>query len=236
MQGRSLARTLIVLATASAFAVVGSVSPAAAAGMTVADWQMNEPPGARTMQDSSGSGLSGTIGTAIRTGVVVGGATGYSFPGQNQDGVRPERLVTVYGSALNPWTAGFAVTVRFYTGAGTQNIVQKGQSGTAGGFFKVDMDQGRAFCTFRGSEGQRGIGSSQTLWDHSWHTVRCERRSTGVTITVDGGAPRTTTGPTGSIGNGSALTIGGKASCSPPQVGCDYFVGGIDGVRVEKLF
>jgi Na+-transporting methylmalonyl-CoA/oxaloacetate decarboxylase beta subunit len=65
-----------VLLIASASAVVDSAS---AATTTVADWEMNEPAGSTTMLDSSGSNLSGTIGSAVQTGAVVSGATGYRW-------------------------------------------------------------------------------------------------------------------------------------------------------------
>ena len=84
------------------------------------------------MWDSSGAGLTGKIGTLVQTGVWLNGAKGYRWTGQNLDGVRPERLVTVDSRALNPDTRGFAVTVRMLTGTGWQNLVQKGQATTAG--------------------------------------------------------------------------------------------------------
>jgi hypothetical protein len=165
----------------------------------------------------------------------VSGAKGYRWSGQNKAGYHPERLVTVQSSLLNPGTGGFAVTVRLYTGAGDQNILQKGQSRTAGGMFKIDMLRGFVICTFKGSSGRAAIGSRQTVWDHVWHTVRCERRSTGVTIIVDGGAPRTNAGATGNIANTKPLSIGGKAACDGTTVQCDYYVRLLDRAVVQRL-
>jgi hypothetical protein len=221
---------VLLIATASA-----GVDSAFGATTTVADWEMNEPAGSTTMLDSSGSNLSGTIGSAVQTGVVVSGATGYRWSGQNKAGYHPERLVTVQSSLLNPGTGGFAVTVRLYTGAGDQNILQKGQSRTAGGMFKIDMLRGFVICTFKGSSGRAAIGSRQTVWDHVWRTVRCERRSTGVTIIVDGGAPRTNAGATGNIANTKPLSIGGKAACDGTTVQCDYYVRLLDRAVVQRL-
>jgi hypothetical protein len=220
-----------VLLTASLSAGVDSAS---AAATTVARWEMNEPPGSRTMRDSSGSNLSGTIGSAVRTGVVVSGATGYRWPAQNRTGYHPERLVTVQSSRLNPGTDAFAVTVRLYTGAGDQNILQKGQSRTAGGMFKIDMLKGQVICMFKGSAGRAAVRSSQTVWDQRWHTVRCIRRSTGVTIIVDGQS-RTTAGATGNIANSKPLSIGGKAVCNGTTIQCDYYVGLLDRAVVERF-
>ena len=212
----------------TAFAGVGSAFAA-----TVARWEMNEAAGARTMRDSSGS-LSGTIGSAVQTGVTVGGATGYRWSSQNKAGRRPERLVRVASSRLNPGTGRFAVIVRLRTGAGDQNIIQKGQARTAGGMFKLDMVRGRVFCTFKGSAGRVGIGSRRSLNDGAWHTVRCERRSGRVTIVVDGATRRTRFGRSGRIANSWALAIGGKLHCDPPRVGCDYYVGLLDRAVVKR--
>jgi hypothetical protein len=220
-----------VLLIVSASWGVGS----ALAATTVADWEMNEPTGARTMRDSSGSNLSGTIGSAVQTGVVVGGATGYRWSSQNKDGYRPERLVKVASSLLNPGTGGLVLTVRLRTGAGDQNILQKGQASTAGGMFKMDMVKGYVNCVFKGSQGRVGVRSAQTVWNGVWHTVRCERRSTGVTIVVDGGTPRTTAGATGSIANTSPLSIGGKAACNGTTIQCDYYVGLVDRAVVQRF-
>jgi hypothetical protein len=196
---------------------------------------MNEAPGARTMHDSSGSGLSGTIGSAVLTGVVTNGATGYRWLGQNKEGLHPERLVLVQSSLLNPGTNDYAITVRVYTGAGDQNILQKGQANTSGGMFKIDMLQGEVICMYKGSAGRASVRSTQTIWDNSWHRLRCERRANAVTLTIDGGSARTTRKPTGNIANNWEFSIGGKSRCDPPSVQCDYFVGRIDRVVVERL-
>jgi Laminin G domain len=210
------------------------VRPAFAAWTKIADWRMNEPPGATTMHDSSQSNLSGTIGSAVRTGVVLSGETGYRWSGQNKAGYHPERLVNVDSSLLNPRRGAFAVTVRLNTGAGDQNIIQKGQARTAGGMFKIDMVRGRVICAFKGSAGRVAIRSRQTLWDHVWHTVRCERRRRSVSIIVDGGTRRRQAGRTGRIANSWPLSIGGKWRCDPPDVQCDYYVGHLDRAVVRR--
>jgi Laminin G domain len=201
---------------------------------TIARWEMNEGTGAGTMRDSSGSSLSGAIGSAVQTGVRVGSATGYRWSSQNRDGSRPERLVRVASSRLNPGTRGFVVIVRLRTGAGDHNIIQKGQARTGGGMFKVDMVRGHVICTFKGSVGRVAIGSRRTLHDGAWHTVRCERRSGRVTIVVDDGSGRTKLGRAGRIANNWALSIGGKLHCNPPRVGCDYYVGVLDRAVVKR--
>lgn len=212
-----------------------SVGVASASGAKIADWEMNEPSGATRMLDSSGSKLSGTIGSAVVTGVVTDGATGYRWPSENRWGVHPERLVKVESSLLNPGTGDFTVVVRFYTASmGDQNIIQKGQARTAGGMWKIPLFDGKVGCNFKGSEHRSAIWSRGIVADNTWHTVRCDRRSTGVTLTLDGGTPRTNPRWTGSIANTWPLAIGGKPKCDPPNVGCDYFVGRLDRVVVKR--
>ena len=68
------------VAVAAAFAV--APAPAhAAIDRPIAVWQMNEAPGFRTMVDSGGHGLNGTIGSRVQVGTALsGGGTGYRFP------------------------------------------------------------------------------------------------------------------------------------------------------------
>lgn len=218
-----------------ALAVAGAAGAASAFGATVADWEMNEPSGATTMRDSSASNLSGSIGSAVVTGAVTNGATGYRWLGTNKDGYHPERLVTVNSSLLNPGTSDFVVTIRLFTGAGDQNIVQKGQATTPGGYWKIDMTKGQVICLFKGPEGRSAIRSTQTVWDNAWHTIRCERNDTRVSLTIDGGTTRTNVSATGNIGNSKVLAIGGKASCNGGSIQCDYYVGRLDYVLIEKF-
>jgi hypothetical protein len=234
-QSFALRRWSLLTAVLLTVSASGGVRSAFGASTIIADWEMNEPPGSTTMRDSSGSNLSGTIGSAVQTGVVVSGASGYRWSAQSKAGYHPERLVKVASSLLNPGSGDFAVTVRLRTGAGDQNLLQKGQATTAGGMFKIDMVKGYVNCVFKGSQRRVGVRSAQTVWNSMWHTVRCERRSTGVTIVVDGGTPRTTAGATGSIANSSPLSIGGKAACNATTIQCDYYVGLVDRAVVERL-
>lgn len=220
--------TTVVVFTVAAFAAASAYSA------TVAAWKMNERAGARTMHDSSGSNLSGTIGSAVVTGVVTNGAKGYRWLGKNKDGYHPERLVRVNSSRLNPGTNDFVVTIRLFTGAGDQNIIQKGQSTTTGGYWKIDMVEGHVICLFKGSRGRSAVRSTQKVSNNSWHTVRCARRGTRVSITIDGGTPRSNVGATGRIANSKVLAIGGKASCNGGSIQCDYYIGRIDYAFVRK--
>jgi len=235
VRGASHVRSGLLIAV---LLLAGASSAAAPAlGATIADWQMNEGANASTMHDSSGSGLNGTIGSAVQTGAVTNGATGYRWLSQNRFGsAHPERLIEVDSSRFNPGTADFVVVMRFNTGSmGDQNIIQKGQAKTTGGMWKIPLFGGRIGCGFKGSVHRSAVWSREIVADSAWHTVRCERHSTGVTITVDGGAPKTNRVWTGSIANSWPLAIGGKPKCDGgATVGCDYFVGTLDYVTVTR--
>jgi Laminin G domain len=235
-RGASFALLRWALLTAVVVVASASVGVASALGAKIAVWEMNERPGATTMHDSSSSNLSGTIGSAVVTGVVTEGATGYRWLSENRwGGAHPERLIKVDSSRLNPGTKDFVVVMRFHTASyGDQNIIQKGQARTGGGMWEMPLFDGKIGCNFKGSEGRSAIWSREIVADNTWHTVRCARRSTGVTITVDGGTPRTNPRWTGRIANTWPLTIGGKLKCDATTVGCDYFVGRLDRVVVKK--
>jgi hypothetical protein len=225
------------LVTAVLVLVTASFGAASASGAVIADWEMNESSGAKTMHDSSGSGLNGTIGSAVVTGVVTNGAKGYRWRSENRwNTAHPERLVKVSSSKLNPGTQNFTVIMRFYTGSfGDQNIIQKGQAKTSGGMWKIPLFDGKVGCNFLGVKHRSAVWSRGIVADNKWHTVRCDRRTTGVTITVDGGTPKTNRTWTGSISNTWPLTIGGKLKCDGGKtVGCDYFVGRIDKIVVMR--
>jgi Ca2+-binding RTX toxin-like protein len=217
--------------------LVGAASGAGSAfGATIADWKMNERAGASTMHDSSGTGLNGAIGSAVVTGVVTDGATGYQWLSTNRSGVHTERLIQVDSSLLNPGIADFTFIMRFKTSSfGDQNIVQKGQAKTAGGQWKIAIKKGKIVCNFLGVVHRSAVWSNETIADNNWHTVRCDRRTTGVTITIDGGTPKTNHNWTGSISNTWPVAIGGKPKCDGGvTVGCDYFVGLIDRVVIAR--
>jgi hypothetical protein len=229
-------RALLVVVAAGAV-VVGAAQPAQAAANTpVAVWEMNEASGSRVLVDSGGNGLNGNIGTEVITGQLVDGATAFRFPRltPNTPPAHPEHLVTIPDDdRLDPGTRDFAVTVRMRTTAKFGNIIQKGQSGTKGGYFKFQNPNGVVKCLFRGSLGQAGVGSGRPINDGQWHTVRCERTATGVTMTVDGVVTGRRNSPTGNISNTWPVSIGGKVFCDQIEITCDYYAGLIDRVQID---
>jgi hypothetical protein len=231
----TLGRAALLLAALLVASAAAGVESASAAWTKVAIWEMNEPPGSSggTMQDSSGKGRTGKIGLLVDTGVTDGKYTGYQFADGPKD---IERLVLVDRPALNPFRNVFSVFLRLQTNTVTaQNIIQKGQANTAGGSWKIEMDaDGHVVCTFRGAAGRGAIRSRGNLANGNWHRVLCIRRATEVVIVVDGGIPRKDPGRTGLIDNNAALTIGGKKSCTAPNVSCQYYTGLLDRVAVKR--
>ena len=229
-------KTLVLAMAAAALTGTGIAGSAqAAATVVVADWEMNEPAGASTMLDSGPNGLTGAIGTGLQTGVTYHGATGYLWASTNpnQPPTKPERVIQVSSASLNPGTSDFAVTIRWRTTHSYGNLVQKGQNGAAGGYFKFEQPQGFMTCLFKGVEGQRAIKWPTATNDGEWHLVRCERTAAGLSMTIDGVTKRLY-GAIGSISNTVPLTIGGKINCDQVKITCDYYAGGIDYVRIEK--
>jgi hypothetical protein len=216
-----------LLVTSAAF----GVESASAAWSKVAVWEMNEGPGANTMHDSSGHHRTGVIGNMVTTGVVDGPYTGYRFTAGAKD---VNRLVIVDRTTMNPRRDAFSVFLRLKTTATDGNIIQKGQSNTTGGSWKIEMVAGHVVCTFRGAGGRGAVGSRENLATGTWHRVQCIRSLRQVVIIVDGGIPRKDRGRTGNIVNAAALTIGGKKSCTAPNVSCEYYDGLLDRISINR--
>ena len=217
--------------------VVGFAAPASAA--TLADWEMNEAPGAHTMIDSSGH-ANGVIGSALTTGVNGLGATGYhwAFLSPTAPPANPERLVQVNSSSLNPNSGNYTVELRYRTTQHFGNIVQKGQAGSSGGYWKIENPNGRINCVFRGKVNgvlkRKAVESPSVLSDNTWHIATCARTSTKLTLSIDGHVVDTASGKTGSISNSRPLTIGGKLDCNQVTTTCDYYTGDIDYIKISN--
>jgi hypothetical protein len=228
----TLGRAALLIAALLVGSAAAGVKPASAAFTKVAIWEMNEPTGAQTMQDSSGKNRDGAIGDLVTTGVTDGNYKGYQFTAGDKN---IERLVVVDNAALNPYKNIFKVFIRLKTTALDQNIIQKGQANTTGGNWKIEVDQeGHVVCTFRGGGGRGAVGSRGNLANDRWHGVLCIRRPNEVVMIVDGGIPRHDLGRTGNIDNNADLTIGGKKACTAPNVSCQYYEGLIDRVAIRR--
>ncbi len=242
-----------VAAAATAILVVTLPSAPAMALEVVGDWRMEESPGDTTMVNSAGDFLHGQIGSDVVLGEATpAGTKAYRFRGDWWI-VNDERLVQVPDdnpdpddvSRLDPGRDPYAVTIRFKTGAHDPNIIQKGQSETSGGMWKLVLKKGWPRCHFRDENHvTKAIGFVNStdpetkVDDNTWHTLRCERTATGVRVTIDPDTPEQRTkfikGTLGDIDNDFPLTIGGKLACNFTDVTCDYMAGPIDWVRIES--
>ncbi len=217
-------------ALALAAALLGQAPASATATVTVAVWQMNEAPGSHVLVDSSGNGVNGVIGSDV---VLSGTTQKFSYLKPNTPPTRPGHPDQVNDSRLNPGTRDYAITMRLRWTASFGNIIQKGQSATVGGYFKWQAPSGVVQCLFRGSLASIGVGSGRALNDGQWHTIRCERTATGVTMTVDGAVVSRHAGASGNISNTKPLSIAGKLVCDQVTVTCDYWPGEVDWVQIQ---
>jgi Laminin G domain len=212
------------------------LAPGTASATTpAAIWNLDEPAGSATMVSSSPNALNGTIGSAVVPGVATDTGFGYQFKEVTDALKHDEHLAVVADNPLlEPESGDLSVTLRLKTGAGNQNIVQKGQANMTGGYWKIDMNHGIPICLFRDSAGV--ISAKQwgtTIWDGNFHSVTCAKTGNVVSISVDRAPAQKNVKTLGTIDNTKSLSIGGKLYCSPPTVGCDYFAGVIDSVEID---
>ncbi len=219
----------MTITTALVAGLVHTCPVPAVAATPIARWEMNEGPDATVMRNAAGSGLNGNIGSYVVTGDGF-----YRFPFANRDVATLRRVVTVADdSRLDPGTRAYAITFRVRTTHRFGNVIQKGQSSTAGGYLKVQMPKGVVQCLFRGAAGSAVVMSGKALNDGRWHEITCKREADRVVMWVDGASePRVKEGRTGSIANSYPLSVGGKTHCNQTTVTCDYFAGDLDYVRI----
>ncbi len=198
-----LSVSVIVLGMVSSAIVLVPAPVMAAANTVLAYWDMNEPPGAITMLDSSTNAINGVIGSAVQTGVAVDGETAYRWSNviPTAPPAKPERLVQVNNAALNPGTRDYAVTIRYETTKKFGNIIQKGQAHVSGGYFKLEQPGGFPNCFFTGPKGAGAVKSTVATNDGHWHVIRCERTATQISLYIDGVLNGQITTATGNISN-----------------------------------
>ncbi len=235
---RSRFRSGVVVASVVFGFVLGVPAQAStlADSPTVADWQMNEPSTATTMTDGSVNGFSGAIGDLVRPGAE--GGTAYHFDANWKADPVADRLVVVpnaHNGLLDPGTGYYSVAMRFRTSKADSNIVQKGQSETSGGMWKIGLNKlGYITCHFRDvNHTTKAVRPRIAVNDGQWHTILCERTLTGVAMTIDG-FRRYRPGALASIDNKLHLAVGGKLYCNWADVGCDPFVGDIDYITIRR--
>jgi PKD repeat protein len=212
---------------------------ASAVEAVTADYEMNEAPGTTVMVDSSGNGVDGVVDpTGVQSGAMFDGATGYNWVRRPPavPPVEPQRIVQVPDNPnVEPGNAAtFTVEIRFRTKEKFGNVIQKGQSQSKGGQWKIENPQGIPTCLFKGSLGRVATGAKTAINDNAWHTLTCVLTRTRLTMYVDGVERSHLNGNPGTIDNAIPMTIGGKINCDQVTVTCDYFSGQIDYVRITK--
>jgi Concanavalin A-like lectin/glucanases superfamily len=244
---RAAGRTMVRGGPVAVVLALGAVAlgPAGSAGAAsvVAVWNMNETAGSKVLVDSGPNHINGTIGTSI----TLNGSF-HSFPqvqrGFNNATFDPQHLDVINDPRMNPGTADFSVTARIKIAKPSDafgNVMQKGQSGSPTGFWKMELDgptRGLVFCGFRsvvnGVTTQGGIRSPINIADNQWHVVTCERGPGFVSTTVDGHTTKQMHF-VGNVVNNVPLTIGGKLNCTAATLhhDCDYFEGQLDYVQIQ---
>jgi hypothetical protein len=170
---------VVTAALAGVLALAGAAS--AAVDRPVAVWEMNEAAGATTH-----GRLERQRAQRRRRGRRAGGDRprrwGHRLPvslqaTQHAPGRSRAPGDGAHDNRLNPGSGDFAVELRMRTTHSFGNVIQKGQAGARGGYWKFQQPSGKSSCLFRGSAGSgtASAGSTVRVDDGNWHTVRCER-------------------------------------------------------------
>jgi hypothetical protein len=218
--------SLASLASAQFFPL--NLASAATLHPFAATWLLHEPPGAQVAVDSSGYGHNGTI----EPGVQPTGREFYHFVGTGRVVVPMD-----WAGGLDPYTRDASISLTFRTtSTAGMNVIQKGQSGSPNGWWKVEVNQGHVACTFRGSEGVNGVWLTRFVADGRWHTITCARKGDVVSLAIDYDTTNWQVNAvdraTGNIHNSKPLTIGGKVACQSLGTGCDNFNGDLANIRL----
>lgn len=207
--------SVAALATALAASLV--LAPPASASGTAALYHMDETSGS-IARDSSGNGNDGQLQH------ITFSSGAYSFNGTSS------RVLVPDDSSLDPGSQDvtISVDVKFTEAPGRSlhdyDVVRKGGNGN---FYKIEIaSNGKARCQFHGSANGAGIVFGPDLSDGQWHTITCRKTGSTISGTV-GGASASKQVTIGSISNGVALSLGGKASGTQ-----DLYHGLMDEVKI----
>jgi hypothetical protein len=234
-------RSALALSATAALLAVTTPVGGASAGTTdqrVLDLELNESAGLRTAVDSSGLGHDGAIGPLPH--VTMNGAFAHFDRHPPGEGISYglAHLITVPDAAdgsLDPGAGDFTIEIRYRTKENFGNLLQKGQATSSGGQVKLQQPKGKLSCMFKTPTGTATAGSGTTpLNDNLFHSIRCVRTPTSVTMYVDGVQTGRVNHNTGTLNNNKLWSIGGKPECDGVKVTCDYFAGDVDYVRLTK--
>ncbi len=193
----------LVLALVAGLATVLPATAHAAGTQTFDTWHMDETTGT-TMVDSTGS-HNGKL-----SNVDLGGAGDPAFPGTGYHFNGKSSKVTIPDSAgLNPGTNEVHIAFSMRTTSVPKtldyDLVRKGVAGQQQ--FKVEEQQtGQVSCSFTGSSGTILVQKGPDVSDGAWHSVRCEKLSSSVKLTVDG-TTYTGSKSVGSISNPADIIV-----------------------------
>ena len=193
----------LVLALVAGLATVLPATAHAAGTQTFDTWHMDETSGT-TMVDSTGS-HNGKL-----SNVDLGGAGDPAFPGTGYHFNGKSAKVTIPNAAdLNPGTNEVHIAFSMRTTSVPKtldfDLVRKGVAGQQQ--FKVELQpNGQVSCSFTGSSGTILVQKGPDVHDGAWHSVRCEKLSSSVKLTVDG-TTYTGSKSVGSISNPADIIV-----------------------------
>jgi hypothetical protein len=224
----SIRRSTSRMAVTSALVAISvALLPGTAqAATTVALWNMGDS--GSTMSDATGRGHTGTLHNVA---VQQPGQSGKSFGFTGS----PSYVSVPASADFDPGTGNFRVqlsvnfTSRPSASVVDYDLLRRGLSTTSGGHYKVEILQdGKAYCEFRGSAGTGRISGGPALSDGRWHVIGCARTASSVILTVDG-TSYSVSQQTGSIANTAPLYIGAKDGG-----GADQYRGLMDTVSISR--
>jgi len=236
MNATTLKRLVVAGFLASITPILGPAAAASTHTHTVALWRLNEGRHTAVAIDSSKYHHKGKVGRKIRTGVRFHHGSGYHWPRVAASASDQRKHIIRVRNArnLDPRRGAFAVSLRFRSHNENGNLIQKGQSGMTGGYWKLDFNHGVLACMFRDSSGHQNTATSlRPINNGKWHTITCKRTAHHVTMFVNGKPRDTHRKRTGSINNSAPLSIGGKRFCGG-SVECDYWWGDLDWVKIKS--
>ena len=137
---------------------------------------------------------------------------------------------------LDPGGDTFTVEIRYRTKEKFGNIIQKGQSATRGGQWKIQNPMGMPSCLFKGSTGQahRDPLQGRPQRQRVAHADLRARATASSRCTSMACFRSRKNGSSGVINNTIPMTIGGKINCDQVTITCDYFSGNIDYVKLTR--
>ncbi len=213
----------IMVALASAFVFLGVAAvPSGAAEGDRAFWGLDEPGTPPVAFDSIGDNDGKNFD-------IQGTGTGYIFNGVSS------RVVVPSDASLNPGNVNFSYGVTIIMDESpplkdSDDIIRKGITTSSGGEFKLEIKGtkygARARCVVKDSaKVVAAIQGKVEIADGVPHSISCAKTSSGVTVVVDGAAPRTRVVNTlGSVSNANSLGLGAKAEAKA-RTGWDWFDG-----------